>query len=137
MKLGLINSAWTQAGRETAWGIQQTRELGFDTIDIAADPLEIDVRERCLIRNECQRVGVPIVSVWFVAAGLVDFNSSVRRFHHDRVKAHLDMVYEFDGDNLLLVLGEYIWNREVIRPEDQWNWAVANCRSLGAYAEEL
>lgn len=137
MKLGLINSAWAQAGRETAWGIQQTKELGFDTIDIFADPLEIDVRERCLIRNECHRVGLPIVSVCCVAAGLIDFNPSVQRFHRDRVKAYLDMVYEFDADNLLLVLGEYIWNREVIRPEDQWSWAVENCRTLGEYAESL
>ena len=38
MKLGLINSAWAQAGRETAWGIEQTKKLGFDTIDIFADP---------------------------------------------------------------------------------------------------
>ena len=30
MKLGLINSAWAQSGRETAWGIQKTKELGFD-----------------------------------------------------------------------------------------------------------
>ena len=43
MKLGLINSAWVQAGRGTAFGIAKTRELGFDTIDIFADPLDIDV----------------------------------------------------------------------------------------------
>src|SRR5437868_2403797 len=45
MKLGLINSAWAQAGRDTAWGIQKTKDLGFDTIDIFTDPLDIDVRE--------------------------------------------------------------------------------------------
>ena len=46
MKLGLINSAWAQAGRDTAWGIQKTKELGFDTIDIFTDPLESDVSSR-------------------------------------------------------------------------------------------
>src|SRR5690242_8977620 len=50
MKLGLINSAWAQAGRETGWGIRKTKELGFDTIDIFADPLDIGVRERCGIK---------------------------------------------------------------------------------------
>lgn len=39
MKLGLINSAWVQAGRGTSFGIAKTRELGFDAIDIFADPL--------------------------------------------------------------------------------------------------
>ena len=67
MKLGLINSAWAQAGRETAWGIQKTKELGFDSIDIFADPLDIDVRERLLIRRECERVGLPIMSICCVA----------------------------------------------------------------------
>ena len=51
MKLGLINSAWAQTGRDTAWGIRKTKELGFDTIDIFADPLDIDVRERKLIKK--------------------------------------------------------------------------------------
>ena len=137
MKLGLINSAWAQAGRETAWGIEQTKKLGFDTIDIFADPLDIDVRERQLIRRECDRVGLPIVSLCCVATGLIDFNPSVQRFHVDRVAQYLDLAYEFSAKNVLLVLGEYIWNREVIRPEDQWGFAVENCQRLGDYAAEL
>jgi len=137
MKLGLINSAWAQAGRETAWGIEKTKELGFDTIDIFADPLEIDVRERQLIRRECNRVGLPIVSLCCVATGLIDFNPSVQRFHVDRVAKYLELTYELSAKNVLLVLGEYIWNREVIRPEDQWGFAVENCQRLGDYAAEL
>ena len=46
MKLGLINSAWVQSGQGTAYGIQMTKEIGFDSIDIFADPLDIDARER-------------------------------------------------------------------------------------------
>jgi sugar phosphate isomerase/epimerase len=34
----------------------------------------------------------------------------------------------------LLVLGEYIWQREVIPPADQWRWGVECCRILGDYA---
>ena len=56
MKLGLINSAWAQAGRETEWGIQKTKEIGFDSIDIFTDPLDIDVRERRLVKQECDRL---------------------------------------------------------------------------------
>ena len=137
MKLGLINSAWAQAGRDTAWGIQRTREIGFDTIDIFADPLDIDVRERRLIRVECERVGLPVISVCCVATGLVDFNPSVQRFHLDRCQRYLDLCYELNASNLLLVLGEYIWNQEVIPAAEQWRLGVEQCRRLGDYASRL
>ena len=137
MKLGLINSAWVQAGRGTAFGIRKTRELGFDSIDIFADPLDIDVKEKRLIKDECAAAGLPIVSVACVAVGLVDFNPSVRRFHADRVRAYLDMAYLFEARNVLLVLGEYIWQKEVIPPAEQWRAAVESVRSLGEYAGGL
>lgn len=137
MKLGLINSAWAQAGRDTAFGIQMTREIGFDTIDIFADPLDIDVQERKLIRQECARVGLPIVSVACVAVGLLDFNPSVQRFHLERCRAYLDLVYELEAKNLLLVLGEYIWEKQVIPPAEQWQTAVRNTRALGEAAAHL
>lgn len=137
MQLGLINSAWAQAGKDTAWGIRKTKELGFDTIDIFTDPLEIDVQERCRIRDECQKHDLPIVSLCCVAVGLIDFNPSVQRFHLDRVQEYLDLAYEFDAKNVLLVLGEYIWNREVIPPEEQWRTGVENCRLLAEYADDL
>lgn len=137
MKLGLINSAWAQAGRETAWGIRKTKELGFDSIDVFADPLDLDVRERRLIKDECDRLELPIVSVCCVAVGLIDFNPSVQRFHVERCMAYLDLCYEYGADNLLLVLGEYIWNREVIPPGEQWLTAVENCRALGEYAASV
>jgi D-psicose/D-tagatose/L-ribulose 3-epimerase len=137
MKLGLINSAWAQAGRGTAWGIAKTKELGFDSIDIFTDPLDIDVRERRLIKAECDRHGLPIVSICCVAVGLIDFNPSVQRFHVDRVRRYLDLVYEYEAHNLLLVLGEYIWNQEVIPPADQWWMGVEHCRTLAQYAASL
>src|SRR5271157_3175328 len=114
MKLGLINSAWAQAGRGTAFGIHKTKEIGFDSIDVFADPLEIDVKEVRLIKDECAKAGLPIMSIACVAVGLIDFNPSVQRFHLERVKAYLDMAYLLDARNVLLVLGEYIWQREVI-----------------------
>ena len=137
MKLGLINSAWAQAGKPTAWGIQQTKELGFDSIDIFTDPLDIEIRERRLIKRECDRLGLPIVSIACVAVGLIDFNNSVRRFSIDRVKQYLDLAYEYEARNVLLVLGEYIWNREVIPAAEQWNMGVSCCRQLAEYAETL
>ncbi len=137
MKLGLINSAWAQANKDTAYGIRMTKEIGFDTIDIFADPLDIDVKERRLIKRECDRAGLPIVSIACVAVGLLDFNPSVQRFHLQRCKAYLELCYEYEAKNLLLVLGEYIWERQVIPPAEQWQIGVRNCRELGKHAADL
>jgi len=137
MKLGLINSAWAQAGKDTAYGIRMTKEIGFDTIDIFADPLDMDVRERRLIKRECDRAGLPIVSIACVAVGLIDFNPAVQRLHLQRCRAYLDLAYEYEARNVLLVLGEYIWEQQVIPPREQWQTAVRNLQELGRYAGDL
>jgi sugar phosphate isomerase/epimerase len=137
LRLGLINSAWSQTGKDTAFGIWMTKEIGFDSIDIFADPLDSGPMELKLIKNECDRAGLPIISVACVAVGLVDFNPSVQRFHLERVRAYLDMARTFGARNLLLVLGEFIWQKEVIPPSEQWNTGVQNVRLLGEYASEL
>ena len=137
MQLGLINSAWVQAGRGTAYGIRQTKAVGFDSIDVFADPLDLDARERALIRTECQTAGLPVVSVACVAVGLIDFNPSVQRFHLSRCKAYLDFCYELGAKNLLLVLGEYIWDRQVIPPAEQWATGVRHLDELGDHAGGL
>jgi sugar phosphate isomerase/epimerase len=134
MKLGLINSAWAQAGKGTAYGIRQTKAIGFDSIDIFADPLDIDAAERQLIRAECDKAGLPIVSVACVAVGLIDFNPSVQRFHVDRCKQYLDFASELGARNLLLVLGEYMWEKQVIPPAEQWATGVTHLRALGDHA---
>jgi D-psicose/D-tagatose/L-ribulose 3-epimerase len=137
MKLGLISSAWTQAGMGWTEAIENTKGLSFDTIDIFADPLDLDARERRLILRECEKAGLPIVSIACVAVGLIDFNPSVQRFHLDRCRRYLDLAYEYDAKNLLLVLGEYIWERQVIAPAEQWQTGVRNVRELGQYAADL
>lgn len=137
MNLGLINSAWEQAGKETSYGIWMTREIGFDTIDIFVDPLDASEMELKLIRNECNRAGLPIISVACVALGLVDFNPSVQRWHVQRVRAYLDTARMFGARNVLLVLGEYVWQQEVIPPRAQWDAAVENVKKLGEHAADL
>ena len=137
MNLGLINSAWLGSPLGTAEGIRQTKRIGFDSIDIFADPVEIDIRERKLIKDTCLAEGLPIISVCCVALGIADFNTPVRQFHAERIRKYLDFVYELEAKNLLLVLGEYIWQQEVIRPRDQWAWAVEETRKAGEYAASL
>jgi sugar phosphate isomerase/epimerase len=137
MKLGLINSAWAQAGRETAYGLRKTKEIGFDTVDIFADPLDISAEDIRSIRSTCESLELPIVSVACVALGLIDFNPSVRRFHIDRCMRYLEMVAALGGRNLLLVLGEYVWQRQVIPPAEQWGFGVESLKTLGAKAHSL
>lgn len=137
MQLGLINSAWVQANQPVSFGLAKTKEIGFDTVDIFADPLTMDVRERRLVADECARLELPIVSIACVAVGLIDFNESVRRFHLRRVRAYLDLAYEYRARNVLLVIGEYIWNREVIPAGEQWRLGVDAVRRLGERASAL
>ena len=137
MKLGLISSAWLGTSVNTARGIQLTKEIGFDTIDIFADPLETTPQELRTIRETCAACELPVVSTVCCALGIADFNAPVRRFHIDRAKRYLDLAYDLRGKNMLLVVGEYIWNQEVITPADQWKWAVEGVRELGAHAGDL
>jgi sugar phosphate isomerase/epimerase len=122
---------------DTAEGIRKTKEIGFDTIDVFADPLDMGIKERRSIKDTCGEVGLPVISVCCVALGIADFNPSVQRFHVTRGEAYLDFVYELEARNMVLVLGEYIWQQEVIRPEAQWQFAVDNVRALGEYAGKL
>ena len=134
MQLGLINSAFAQAGKGTRFGLEKTKQLGFDTVDIFTDPLDTDAVERALIKDTCRDLDLPIVSLCCVALGLIDFNPAVRRFHLDRCRAYLDLTAELGCRNLLLVLGEYVWQKEVIPPREQWQLAVDAVRELGTYA---
>jgi sugar phosphate isomerase/epimerase len=55
----------------------------------------------------------------------------------DRVEAFLELAHLYEARNVLLVLGEYIWNREVIPPAEQWEYGVDAVRQLGHRAAEL
>jgi sugar phosphate isomerase/epimerase len=137
MKLGLIDSAFAGTHIDRAQGIRTTKELGFDTIDIFGDPMEMEATEVRMIGELCVDLDLPIVCTVCCALGISDFNATVRRFHIDRAKRHLDLANELGAKNLLLVLGEYIWQQEVIPPKAQWDWAVAGTRELAIYADSL
>ena len=136
MKLGIINSAFAQAGVDTKTGLEHIARIGFDAVDIFPEAMTITAEETDLIKDTCRQHQLPITSVVVVAAGLVDFNDPVRHFHVERVKKTVDLAKEFQADNVLLVLGEYIWQREVIPPEAQWEWGVTHVQEIGRYAAE-
>lgn len=135
MKLGIINSAFSQAGVDTATGLQHIARIGFDCVDIFTEAMTISAEEKRIIASTCEKENIPIVSLPVVATGLIDFNEPVRDFHVARCKKYIDLAAEFGARNTLLVLGEYLWQREVISPVDQWRWAIETCRILGDYAD--
>jgi sugar phosphate isomerase/epimerase len=136
LKLGIINSAFDQVGVDTATGLRHIGQIGFDCVDIFTEAMTISAEEKLIIARTCEQQNLPIVSLPVVATGLIDFNQPVRDFHVARCKRFLDLASEFHASNILLVLGEYIWQREVIPAEDQWRWAVETCRVLGDYADQ-
>lgn len=137
MKLGIINSAFAQAGMDTKTGLEHIARIGFDAVDIFPEAMTISQAEKDLIKDTCKKHNLPITSVVVVAAGLVDFNDPVRDFHVERVKKTVDLAKEFGAKNVLLVLGEYIWQREVIPPETQWEWGVQHVKEIGEYAAQF
>src|ERR1019366_5967196 len=134
MKLGIINSAFGQAGVDTATGLKHIARIGFDSVDIFTEAMTLSKTEKLLIARTCEKAKLPIISLPVVATGLIDFNDPVREFHVARCKKFVRLAAEFGAKNILLVLGEYIWQREVIPPAAQWQWALEGCREIGGYA---
>ncbi len=136
MKLGIINSAFQQVGVDTVTGLKHISRIGFDTVDIFTEAVGISKNEVRLVATTTEKLGLPIISLPVVAVGLIDFNEPVREFHIDRCKKYIDLAATWDAKNVLLVLGEYMWQREVIAPAAQWQWGLETCRRLGDYGEK-
>ena len=136
MKLGIINSAFQQVGIDTAAGLKHIARIGFDTVDVFTEAAGISQKEVRLVAHTAEKLALPIISLPVVAVGLIDFNEPVREFHVERCRKFIDLAKTWGAKNILLVLGEYIWQREVIPAEAQWTWGIETCRRLGDYAEK-
>jgi sugar phosphate isomerase/epimerase len=136
MRLGIINSAFQQAGVDTASGLEHIARIGFDCVDIHTEAVGLPKSEIRLVSRVTSRLGLPIISLPVVAVGLIDFNEPVREFHLTRCRQYVDLAKAWGAKNILVVLGEYIWQREVIPPQAQWDWGLETCRRLGDYADE-
>jgi sugar phosphate isomerase/epimerase len=134
MRLGIINSAFQQVGMDTATGLKHVARIGFDCVDVFTEAVGISKKEVALVARTAEKLGLPIVSLPVVSIGLIDFNEPVREFHIERTKKYIDLARDWDAKNVLLVLGEYIWQREVISADAQWKWGLETCRRLGDYA---
>lgn len=136
MKLGIINSAFQQVGMDTATGLKHISRIGFDTVDVFTEAIGLARNEISRVAKTCDRLGLPIISLPVVAVGLIDFNEPVREFHIQRCQKFIDLAKTWGAKNILLVLGEYLWQREVIPPQAQWQWGLETCRQLGDYADK-
>src|SRR5882672_9667213 len=136
MKLGIINSAFYQAGVDTAAGLKHIARIGFDCVDVHTEAAGISKKEVSLVSRTCEKLGLPIISLPVCSLGLVDFSAPVREFHIERTKKFIDLARTWRAKNVLLVLGEYMWQREVIPAAAQWQWGIETCRRLGDYADK-
>src|SRR6266478_4974644 len=136
MKLGLINSAFHQVGVDTVTGLKHISRIGFDCVDIATEAVGISRQEISRVARTTEKLNLPVISLPFTASGLIDFQKPVREFHLERCKKFADLARTWGAKNILLVLGEYIWQREVIPAEVQWQWGLETCRRLGDYADK-
>ena len=51
MKLGIINSAFDQAGVDTKTGLEHIARIGFDSVDIFTEAMTIEQAEIDLIKR--------------------------------------------------------------------------------------
>ena len=100
MKLGIIDSAFQQAGVDTKSGLEHIARIGFDCVDIFTEAMSITEQDISLIEHTCAQNNLPITSLPVVAAGLIDFNDPVRDFHLHRCKKFIDLCARFKADNL-------------------------------------
>ena len=137
MRIGLIEAVWGGTALEGKAGAEAAREIGYESVDLIGDPLELTDEQVAQIKADVDEVGIPVAGAICVALGITDFNRSVQRFHTDRAKLHVDFAAEVGASNLLMVIGDYIWKKEVIPPEEQWDTAVSNVREVARHAESL
>ena len=69
MKLGIIDSAFQQAGMDTKTGLEHIARIGFDCVDIFTEAMTIPEQEISLIEHTCSEYNLPIISLPVVAAG--------------------------------------------------------------------
>ena len=70
MKLGIINSAFYQAGVDTATGLKHIARIGFDCVDIHTEAAGISQKEITLVAKTCERLDLPIISLPVCSLGL-------------------------------------------------------------------
>ncbi len=137
MRVGLIEAVWEGSGYEGRRGAELAREIGYGSVDVVTDPLDLTDEELAAAVEDATSGPLPVAAGICVSLGITDFNPSVRRFHTERALRHVDFAARVGASNMLMVIGDYIWKKEVIPPEEQWGWAVENLREIATHAGSL
>src|SRR5436190_23727837 len=100
MKLGIINSAFYQAGVDTITGLKHIARIGFDCVDIHTEATEISKQQISAVAKTCEKLGLPIISLPVCSLGLADFAAPVREFHIERTKKFIDLARTWNAKNV-------------------------------------
>lgn len=135
MKLGLIENCWWNSPVDQVNGIRLAKEIGFDSYDIF--PLNTSPQMRREQRKALKKYGLPCSSFIVAANGLTDFVPEMRRSTVEYVTRQLEIRYDFESTTMVLVLGNYSYEKREFKPELQWNWAVEGVRQIAEYSSSL
>ncbi|MFN8223165.1 MAG: sugar phosphate isomerase/epimerase family protein [Gaiellales bacterium] len=135
MEIALIDAVWEGSRFEGAPGLRLAREIGFDAIEVAFDPLDRPPADVDHFVRDVEAVGLPVRAVICVSLGIGgDYNPAVQRFHVQRAKRHLELGERLGAGVMLFVIGEHIWQNEIIPAAAQWDAAVRNVREVAEHA---
>jgi D-psicose/D-tagatose/L-ribulose 3-epimerase len=138
VEVALVDAVWEGTPFQGARGLSLAREIGFDAIDVAFDPVDRTESEIDSFVTAIESARLPVRSVICVSLGIGgDYNLSVQAFHVERAKRHLEFGQRLGANNMLLVIGEYIWQQEIIGADEQWASAVRNVREVANHADGL
>jgi D-psicose/D-tagatose/L-ribulose 3-epimerase len=135
VKLGLIENCWWNSPIDPVAGIKAAKEMGFDSYDIF--PLTTPVQMRRAQRRAFLENELPCSSFIVAANGLTDFVPEMREAAVAYVKDQLEIGYDFNSPTMVLVLGNYSYEKREFKPELQWNWAVEAVREIADYSQSL
>jgi len=135
MRLGLIENCWWNSPVHQIEGIGLAKEIGFDSYDIY--PLTTSLQILREQRRAFRKYSIPCSSFIVAANGLTDFVPEMRRASVDYVKRQLEIGFDFEAPTMVLVLGNYSYEKMEFKPELQWNWAVEGVREIADYSRSL
>ena len=135
MKLGLIENCWWNSSVDPVSGIKIAKEMGFDTYDIF--PLTTPLKTLKAQRETFLETGMPCSSFIVAANGLTDFVPEMRKSTMEYVKRQAELGFIFDSHTMVLVLGNYSYEKREFKPETQWNWAVEGVQEIADYSKSL
>ena len=137
--LGLIDSAWFGSGFDAQAGREQARRIGFESLDlfIGFDPAKLSREARAAYVAGAESVGLPVNSLVCTALGLNDFNPAIRDYHIERARNVVDLAARFPtARNVCFVPGEYMFQKKLLPPDQEWAMVVDATRQVGAHAAE-